>query len=258
MFLSIVIFILGLVVGSFLNVVILRLKKKKSFLCGRSFCPLCKHGLATKDLIPLVSFFVQKGRCRYCKKKISWQYPLVELAAGICFLLVWQHYLGLEVENITQAAIFIIRDLIFTSFLIVIFVFDLKYYLILDKVSIPLMVLALILNVILGFQILNLLFAGLVAGGFFLLQYLVSRGKWIGGGDIRLGIVMGLMLGWPYAVLALFMAYLIGFFVAMVLLVSGKKKWGSEVPLGTFLSIATFVSLLYGEIIWQSYWQWVG
>lgn len=258
----IVLFILGLIVGSFLNVVIIRLKQKKSFCVGKSQCPLCKHKLIARDLIPVVSFLMQKGRCQYCQKKISWQYPLVELATGIIFLLVWLAHVGIGQNILTNfgpsTIVLVLRGVVFSSFLVVIFVYDLKHFLILDKVSVPLIIVALIFNLFLGLNIINLLVAAAIAGGFFLLQYLISKGRWIGGGDIRLGLAMGLMLGFPQIIIALFVAYLIGSVVSIGLLVVKKKKWGSEVPFGTFLSLATVIVLLYGDFIWQSYWNWVG
>jgi len=260
MLLTVFIFILGLIVGSFLNVVVYRLKQKKTFLRGRSFCPSCKRKLTLKDLVPLFSFIFQKKKCRYCKKKISWQYPLVEAAVGLLFVLVWWHHMGLELNAWCSYGgldlVCVLRDFIIASFLIIIFVYDLKYYLILDKVSIPLIIIALIFNLVLGMSFYNLLIGGLVGGGFFLVQYLISRGRWIGGGDIRLGIAMGIILGWPGVLLALFLAYLIGSVGAVILLALKKKKWGSEIPLGTFLTVATFIWLLYGDIIWQAYSSW--
>jgi len=164
-------------------------------------------------------------------------------------LNAWCSYGGLDL-------VCVLRDFIIASFLIIIFVYDLKYYLILDKVSIPLIIIALIFNLVLGMSFYNLLIGGLVGGGFFLVQYLISRGRWIGGGDIRLGIAMGIILGWPGVLLALFLAYLIGSVGAVILLALKKKKWGSEIPLGTFLTVATFIWLLYGDIIWQAYSSW--
>lgn len=221
----------------------------------RSYCVKCGHTLGARDLVPLLSFIFLRGHCRFCKNKISWQYPLVELATGILFVLI-AYQSGVLVNGHWLLAIShwlgILRGWIFVSFLIIIFVYDLRYYLIIDKVTIPAMVAAIILNLIMGVLWWQLLLGAVVGGGFFWLQYVVSRRRWIGGGDIRLGILMGLMLGWPGILLALFLAYVIGGAVGLILIISKIKTLKSAVPFGTFLSVATAITLLYGEkiIIW--------
>lgn len=241
----ILVILLGLVVGSFLNAVIYRLHVGVSFMHGRSYCPFCKHDLGFLDLIPLFSFLFLKGKCRYCHKHISWQYPSVELGTMIAFLLIFWQF-GLTPELFVY--------LLYSIFLILIFVYDLRYYLILDRVSLPAIGLALILSFfVLEVEIISLFIAGALGGGFFLLQFIVSKGKWIGGGDIRLGLLMGFMLGYPEVLIALFIAYVIGSLFGVTLILSGKKKWSSQVPFGTFLSLATFVSFFIGEYLVNYY-----
>ncbi len=247
------IFILGLFVGSFLNVAILRLKANEQFTKGRSKCLNCQKELKVFDLVPVFSFIFLRGKCRYCRKKISWQYPLLELATGLIFLLGYFNFLA--PSNLTGQLPFLLAYLIFSCFLIVIFVYDLKYYLILDKVSLTALIVALVINFIFGKSILNLLVAALVVAGFFLVQFVVSGGKWIGGGDIRLGLVMGAMLGWPNVLVALFMAYIIGALWGIGLIIIKKKSWGSQLPFGTFLSVATFITYLYGSQILDWYFN---
>ena len=137
--------------------------------------------------------------------------------------------------------------------MIVIFIYDLRWYLILDKVTIPAMIIVFILNLLLGFNLWNLLVSGIIGGSFFLLQFVVSKGKWIGGGDIRLGLLMGLSLGWPQVMLAIFLGYIIGSIVSIFLILLKKKKWGSQIPLGIFLSTGTIIALLWGERILDWY-----
>lgn len=231
-------FIFGLIVGSFLNVVIFRLDKNKSFLGGRSVCLNCGKKIAWYDNLPLLSFVILGGRCRFCKKNISWQYPLVELATAIIFAwFYWQFGLSLKFFAL----------IIFSCFLLVIFIYDLKHYLILDKVVIPAMVVALLFNLCLGLSFKDLILGGLIGGSFFAIQYYVSKGKWVGGGDIRLGILMGLMLGWKFLLVALFLAYLLGAGVGLVLIVLNKKKMSSQIPFGPFLVLATLITLVYGQ-----------
>jgi len=234
----VLIFVLGLAIGSFLNVVIFRLAKGKSFLKGRSYCPKCKHQLGAKDLIPLFSFIFQKSRCRYCKKKISSLYPLVELAAGLTFLLVYFNF-GLSLKSLVY--------IIYSCFLIIIFVYDLRHHLILDKVTIPAIIIAFLASFFLKVSFFSILFGAIIGGGFFFIQFAASRGKWIGGGDIRLGVLMGLILGWEKLIVALVIAYLSGALVALMFLITKKKGLKSKLPFGTFLSLGTFVTLLYGS-----------
>ncbi len=241
---TIIFFFLGLIFGSFLNSVIWRLHSKESFLSCHSICTSCRHILAWKDLLPLFSFIFLGRRCRYCSQKISWQYPLVELFTAILFVVFyWQLALSW----------LLLFNLVFLLFLIIIFVYDLRYYLILDKVSVPAMIVALIASLLLGVSFWGLILAVIVGGGFFFLQFLISHGKWIGGGDIRLGVVMGLMLGWPKILVALVLAYFIGSIISVILVIVGKKKMASTVPFGTFLALSTVVTLLWGNIILDWY-----
>ncbi len=249
------IFILGAIVGSFLNVIILRLNSKEEIAVARSHCPHCRHDLAPKDLIPLFSFVALGGKCRYCRKKISWQYPLMEIITGLLFVLATYSVVGGLPKNLlwSSSLVFLpwLRNLIFISILIVIFVYDLKWQLILDKVTAPAIIFALLFNLWLGLGWKNLLGAAIVGLSVFLIQFVVSRGKWVGGGDLRLGALMGLMLGWPQIIVALFFAYIIGAIWSAPILIAkyvfGKKNLKSEVAFGTFLAVGTIVALLWGN-----------
>ena len=236
--------LLGLAGGSFLNVVIFRLNKKKPFLKGRSFCPHCQSKIVWYDNIPLLSFLLLGGRCRQCQKSISWQYPLVELATAIIFVWLYLSF-GLSIKFFIY--------LILSCFLIIIFVYDLKYYLILDKVVGPAMVIAFLANLYLGLGFWNLILGALIGSSFFALQFYLSQGKWVGGGDIRLGALMGLMLGWKILLVALFLAYLIGAGFGLILIALNKKKMSSQIPFGPFLVAATFISLVYGPSLLRWY-----
>ena len=253
------IFLFGLIVGSFFNCVIYRLEQKQSFLKGRSFCPHCKHILFWQDLIPVFSFLFLKGKCRYCQKRISWQYPLVELATGILFVLL------LNFSPFGRSLVggeFLIFNFIISCFLIIIFVYDLKHFIIPDKIIYPAIGIALIYNF---YQlltthyplpiVLNNLYAAFGAAGFFLFIVLVSRGKWMGVGDIKLAFLMGLLLGFPYILVALFFSFLIGAIIGIGLILAKRKTMKSEVPFGPFLVIGTFTALFWGEIIINWYWN---
>lgn len=237
----------GLAVGSFLNVVIGRLRSGERGWRSRSRCPECHTMLRPSELVPLISFLLLRGRCRSCKKPISWQYPLVEFTTMALFLLAGL----LRAPTIDVAAPFtllpFLRDWIFISFLTVVFVIDLRDMVVFDSVTLPAAGLAFLINIVLGHDVLNLLLAAVVGAGFFLLQYVVSRGRWIGGGDIRIGAMMGMMLGFPLVILALFAAYIVGAIVALGLMAAGKAKWTGQMAFGTFLSVATVLALFFGQ-----------
>lgn len=261
------IFILGLIIGSFINCLIWRIHEEESIL-GRSYCPKCKNQIAWHDNIPVLSFLFLKGKCRHCHEKISWQYPVTELITGLLFLLAFLF----EVESFSKLSsnsqflifnfqsifnfeflVTLFRDLFFIPIMIIIFIYDLRWYMILDRVTLPSILIIFILNLFLGFDFWNLLLGIFAGAAFFAIQFIVSKGRWIGGGDIRLGALMGAMFSWPMVLLAIFLAYLIGSIISIVLVVSGKKEWGSEVPLGIFLTTSSVLVLFWGKEILNWY-----
>lgn len=260
-------FIFALACGSFLNVIILRVYDKKSIL-GRSQCPYCQKELKVIDLIPLISYFLSAGKCRYCQKTISIQYPLVELGTGFCFLLIGLKFL----LPITFASLlFTFYFLILTSLLIIIFVYDLKYSLIPNTIVYLAIFLAIGYWLIaygfkispLGFYwppitnplslVTNLLTAIAIAVIPFFALYWLSHEKWLGFGDVKMAFLMGLLLGFPNILVALFLAFNLGAFVSILLVAFGKKTLKNEIPFGPFLVLATFITLLYGEAIIKWY-----
>jgi len=247
-------FLFGLIVGSFLNCVIYRLAPHQNFsggLKGRSHCPNCKHILEWKDLIPILSFIILKGKCRYCGKKISWQYPIVEFFTGVLSLLFFGHLiLNPTVYNLQSA----IYNFIISCFLIVIFFFDLKNYIIPDQVIYPAIFLSGIWYLVSGiskfyskYEIQSTIFSAIFAAGFFLAIYLISKGKWMGFGDVKLAFLMGLFLGFPEILVALFLAFSFGAAIGIGLILAKKKTLKSEVPFGPFLVTGTFLALFFGE-----------
>ncbi|PIW90288.1 MAG: prepilin peptidase [Candidatus Nealsonbacteria bacterium CG_4_8_14_3_um_filter_40_11] len=256
----------GLVMGSFLNCIIYRLQTGESFLKGRSFCPHCRHELSWQDLIPVFSFLILKGRCRYCQKPISWQYPLVELATGIIFLLiVWNLEFGICLEFGIWNLLFY---LLISCFLIIIFVYDLKHYIIPDAVIYPAIAIAFLYQLfrMLNFVNWNLfgiwnvesgilrpISSAFLASLFFLAIVFLSQGKWMGLGDVKLAFLMGLFLGFPNILVALFLAFFIGAIIGIGLIISGKRTLKSEVPFGPFLITGTFIALFWGNQITNWY-----
>ncbi|PIQ98251.1 MAG: prepilin peptidase [Candidatus Nealsonbacteria bacterium CG11_big_fil_rev_8_21_14_0_20_39_9] len=256
----------GLVMGSFLNCIIYRLQTGESFLKGRSFCPHCRHALSWQDLIPVFSFLILKGKCRYCQKPISWQYPLVELATGIIFLLiVWNLEFGICLEFGIWNLLFY---LLISCFLIIIFVYDLKHYIIPDAVIYPAIAIAFLYQLfrMLNFVNWNLfgiwnvesgilrpISSAFLASLFFLAIVFLSQGKWMGLGDVKLAFLMGLFLGFPNILVALFLAFFIGAIIGIGLIISGKRTLKSEVPFGPFLITGTFIALFWGNQITNWY-----
>lgn len=240
-------FWVGLVFGSFLNCLIYRLHHKKTIL-GRSFCPKCKKKIKWYDNIPVLSFIFLKGRCRFCQQKISWQYPLVELLLGLCFAFsfYWRWP--------DPSLLLIAKDWVIFFGLVFIFVYDLKYLEIEDIIILPASILIFIFSLFLGQSYLSLLLTILIAVSFFGLQYLITKGKGIGLGDLRIGVFMGVVCGsWPLLLVALFFAYVLGTFVSLPLLLRKKKKMKSMIPLGPFLVAGTFIAYFFGEAIISFY-----
>jgi prepilin signal peptidase PulO-like enzyme (type II secretory pathway) len=252
--LDIFVFVFGACVGSFLNCVIYRLESKKS-LKGRSFCPHCKHALSWQDLFPVFSFLFLRGKCRYCHKKISIQYPLVELATGILFVLVFWN-LGFVSGFGFRASDFIklCFMLYIASVLIIIFVYDLKHYIIPDKILFPAIIISFAYRVFENFAMLgNYLIAVIIGSGFFFTIWLVSRGKWMGFGDVKLAVLLGLLLGFPNILVGLFLAFFFGAIIGVILMVGQKKGLKSEIPFGPFLITGSFVAIFFGSQIIQWY-----
>ena len=238
--------------GSFLNVAIFRAHEDEK-LRGRSKCMKCEIPIGAKDLVPVLSYLLLKGRCRNCKQVFSWQYPAVELATGLLFIIPPLIKGGLGGVSFDLLPI-LIRDWVFISFLIIIFVYDLKHMLILDRFTIPAMIFALIANLWIGIIPAWLLLLGaVVLAGFFYIQFLISKGKWIGGGDIRLGALMGFMLGLQYGLVALFLGYVFGAVFGLILMALNKANKKTMIPLGTFLTISTLITLFYGHNILDWY-----
>jgi leader peptidase (prepilin peptidase)/N-methyltransferase len=240
--------VMGLIVGSFLNVVISRTKLGSSFAKGRSRCLHCKHRLGVWDLIPLLSFIFLLGRCRYCGKRISVQYPLVELITSLVFV-------GFALNNTNIWEVLLLWAI--SSVFIVIAVYDLKHFLILDKFTFFGFALVVVYAFIKDALLSGLLGAAIISG-FFLFQYFISKGRWIGFGDVKFGLLMGMVTGFPLAILSLFMGYVSGALVGIALIGLKKKHLSSRLPFGTFLAFATIFALLYGQEILTWYLELIG
>lgn len=266
--------LIGLCLGSFVNALVWRLheqaggkknKKSLSIINGRSMCPHCRHELTANDLIPVFSWLSLGGKCRYCRKSIGWQYPVVELSVSALFVVSYLFWPGDTVTFELADWLNFGAWLVFITGFMALLVYDLKWMLLPNKVVYPLMVLAGLLaayNVISGdgvADVYRLLGSLAIAGGLFLLLFQVSDGKWIGGGDVKLGLLSGLLLADPYkAFLMLLLASTLGTFVVAPGLATKHLKATSRIPFGPFLIIATIIVYLFGASIIDWYRQSFG
>ena len=243
--------ILGLVVGSFLNVCIDRLPQNKSIAYPPSHCEACEHKLAVKDLIPVFSYLRLRGRCRYCQASIPRKLLWVEVATAVIFALLYWHY-GLSAELGVMA--------FYGCLFIIIFVIDLEHGLILNKVVYPGMVVALLLALYpwpwltqsIGMRVAYAALGGAIGFAIFLLIALVSRGG-MGWGDVKLAALIGLAAGFPMVFVAIIMAAILGGIVAVALLIARKRGRREMIPFGPFLAVAAMVTLLWGNNILSWY-----
>ncbi len=266
LFKIIAVFILGLIFGSFGQVVVERGQNKKS-LSGRSECDSCGKKIAWYDNIPLLSYVLLKGRCRNCGKKISWRYPATELLFGVVFVLVaWQKgfiFGWLDQKELIDTIFYLAISFV----LLVILIWDLRYMIIPDGLVVGGLVLAVIyfgyrylispdFLMALNTDLTRNFLGGLIVGGFFYFLFTVSRGRWIGGGDVKLGFLLGFLVGWKMSYLFLMLSYILGAVPAVYLLLTKKVTPKTKIPFGPFLILAGFILMLWGEVVWR-WWGWI-
>jgi len=260
-------FVVGLIVGSFLGAVNYRLKTAEDIVFERSHCPRCKAKIRWYDNIPLLSFVVLAGQCRDCKGRISWEYPLVELATGLLFAATAWKFLGTFGFSASAEKAFGAADIInmaywlfVMSYLVLIFFHDFDYMLIPDAVVYPAIIVTfayqayLYVGSPLSFAspkspITSALAGALIAAVFFLVLIWISRGKWIGGGDIKLGFLAGAVVGFPKIIFVLFFTYMIGAVVSLLLVATKKKTWKSQIPFGPFMVAGILIVMFFSEQI---------
>ncbi len=239
------ILIMGLFFGSFLNVIIDRLPRGESFISGRSHCESCGHTLSSRDLIPILSFVLLKGRCRYCRTSLSLQYLTLEVLTATTFLLTFVMLPGVSPFTL-------IYHFIIASILILIFFIDLKHGIIPFAIIIPGIVIVgvyLALTAIPSVILIHFVSA-LASALFFLLLFLGTKGRGMGFGDVVYAFFMGLVLGFPNIVLGLYIAFLTGAGISLILIILKRKRLkNSTIPFGPFLVLGTFVAILWGNTI---------
>lgn len=237
-------FLLGLIVGSFLNVVIYRYNTGLSVARGRSRCLACARDLRWHELLPLFSFAIQRGRCRRCFTRLSWQYPLVEALTAILFVICYWTF-GISVS--------LLLHLVISCLSLVILVYDLRHKIIPDGLVYAFIALALVATLaqrdllLLG----NHVLAGLLLFAFFGGLWWVSRGRWMGFGDAKLGLGVGLLLGLAGGFSAVVLAFWIGAVASLAILAYNKlsRRRGltlkSEVPFAPFIILGLWLNLFF-------------
>lgn len=262
MLMVVIISLLGLVTGSFINAVVWRLHEQSrvkskatrdalSITKGRSMCPNCHHPLSAIDLVPVVSWVLLGRRCRYCHQPISWQYPVVELLTAGLFGVSYKLMRPTSLATDLSLGLW----LVILSLLIILTVYDLRWMILPDAVILPTMVVAVLKLVVGALQagslapLVSPVIAALVAGGAFYALAAVSNGKWMGGGDIKLAFVMGLILGLPKLGLAMLIGFNSAALIGVGLMIMGVKKRSDYIPFGPFLAGATVVAYLYGQSV---------
>lgn len=273
--------VFGLIFGSFVNALVWRLRKQDeianpeiaskkekrsdktlarqdlSIARGRSMCPHCHHTLAAKDLVPVFSWLVLRGKCGYCKAPISWQYPLVELLTAILFGLSYVFWpYGFDVAGWLQFGAW----LVFLVGFVALTVYDILWQELPDRVVWPLAVVAAIQTAFLAVVkhdwriLLWSILAVAVISGLFWLLFEISKGNWIGFGDVKLGIVLGLLAGTPLAaLLVIFFASVLGTLASIPMLVNAKQKMKLHIPFGPFLIAGLIVVYFLGNTVVEWY-----
>ncbi len=255
------VFILGLIIGSFLNVCIYRIPREESIITPSSHCPSCNKAIRFYDNIPIISYVMLGGKCRNCGERISLRYPFVEFINGILYLIIYSRFL-------MHKPWVLLIYFAFTSALIVIFFIDLDHQIIPDGITLPGMVIGLIAGLFflpdpfsrkdsLGFtsSIIGLLSGGLSFYLIAILGRIILRKEAMGGGDIKMMAMVGAFLGWKGVILTTFVGSLIGSISGITMILLRGHEWGTRIPFGPYLATGAIITLLFGEEIMR-YWMW--
>lgn len=262
LFVFILVIVLGLVMGSFVNVVIGRTLSGESFVSGRSRCDHCKQLIAWYDNVPLLSFVLLGGRCRQCKKRISWQHPVVEIMTALLF--VWWYGVGFAFFQLTQSPLPYLQPafwLVIGILLLIVVISDLISTLIPDYAVVGLGILALLYRLYLvsagvmePLDLWRAIFIGESLAVLFGLIIAMTKGRGMGWGDVKLILVLGWLVGYPRMVVGTFLSFFIGAMVGIVLLAFKKRRFGQAIPFGPFLVLGALLALVWGNSIWSWYW----
>jgi prepilin signal peptidase PulO-like enzyme (type II secretory pathway) len=244
LFIDILVFIYALVLGSFLNVVAIRLLNKESVAFPPSHCPQCSHRLHVHDLVPVLSYVFLRGKCRYCKTKISPLYPFGELFTALSIFFVYKN-VGLSLE--------LIPALLLTVLLVISVLTDIRKQLILDVVTFPFLGLLVVSRLFIGIEpFWHYLLGGVIGFALLLVVAIASKGG-MGGGDIKLYAAIGVALGPQLTFLSLVLASFAGAIVGGVLMLTGIVKRRQPIAFGPFIFIGTLIAYVYGYDLWNWY-----
>lgn len=236
---SVIVFIFGLCVGSFINVLVFRLGKKGGIVSGRSECRNCSKALRWYDLFPVVSFIFLKGKCRHCRNKISAIYPTVELVTAFSFLFFY-------LSQGQAAGFLLLYQFTVLGALVSLVFFDYLYMILPDKIIFPMIFLVLLFDILFKKpDLTNLLLSALAFGGFFGIINLVSRGRWVGLGDAKLAFLMGLILGYPLGFLSIVLSVWLAALFGMGLVVFGRAGLKTALPFGSFLAAVLIFFIIF-------------
>lgn len=236
---------LGALLGSFTTMLVTRLHfDQKGIFTGRSECPSCGAQLRFWNLVPIFSWCFQKGKCQSCDKKISIFYPVTEIIFAISFLLFSCHFY--ETWHLFPV-------LLIVFFTLIMFIYDVRFFEVDDRIAIPAIILAAIYALFQDTSWQTYFIGGGFGFLFYAFQYYASQGRWVGAGDMRLGLFMGLVLGWKLLFPALFLAYIIGTLFVLPLLIMKKVNGKTAMPMGAFLMPALLVFLFMGDEILSWY-----
>lgn len=264
-FSMIIFFIFGTIIGSFLNVCIYRIPRNKSIILPNSYCPKCQKYIKFYDNIPLISYFILGGKCRNCKEKISFRYPLVEFITGIIFVLC------LNTFNIESELASLITYILFSSILIAISFIDIEHYIIPDSLSFSLMIVGVVSSLFKRYpnydasiktRLISSITGLLVIGGIWLVItiignkiYLKKIGKQaMGMGDVKLFAAIGSFLNFKLALITLYVSILIAGFGSIIIMILFKKGLKDQIPLGPFIALGGFVMIFYSSKI-INFWE---
>jgi leader peptidase (prepilin peptidase)/N-methyltransferase len=240
---------LGATIGSFLNVVVARLPRGESLVSPGSYCPACRAPIRWFDNLPLVSFLVLRGRCRHCRGRIAWRYPLIEGATAALFALAAWRF-GLRPEALVPAWVFV-------AALVAVTAIDLEHQLIPDRITLPGIGVGFVTSLVNpSVSWLDSLLGIAFGGGVLFVIIVASRGG-MGGGDMKLGAMIGAFIGWQLLALTLLLAVILGGVIATTLLITGLKKRKDPIPFGPFLASSALVSLFWGDVVLRWYWRGV-
>lgn len=243
----------GAILGSFTTLLVYRLHHdEKGIWMGRSRCPQCRKVLGVWQLIPVFSWLFQGGKCAFCKEKVSAFYPLTELIFIIYFTLFVHKFYSLEIFFPLMIAVF---------FLLALFVYDVRFMEVDRRISWPAIGFAVLWAFFRELPVHEFFIGGAIGFLFYFVQYFCSKHRahpWVGAGDMELGLLCGLLLGWKYFLVMLFVAYILGVLVALPLLLAGRADRKTPLPMGAFLMPAALAFLYAGDQLFDWYFTMLG